>query len=70
MKKRLLWQIYPVLLAMTLFGLLAISWKVSILLKDFYKQEKTAQLERMARVATHYFEDILGTEHYDKMQSV
>ena len=69
MKRRLLWQIYPVFLLITLLGLLAISWNVSILLEQFYKTEKTAQLERLARVATHYFEDVLGTEQFDKMQS-
>lgn len=70
MKKRLLWQIYPAFLLITLIGLVAISWNVSILLREFYKDEKTAQLERLARVATHYFEDVLGTEQYDKMQAV
>ena len=70
MKRRLLWQIYPVFLIIPLIGLLAISWNVSILLRDFYKKEKTDQLERLARVATPYFEDIVGTEQYDKMQSV
>ncbi|MBE0534287.1 MAG: PAS domain-containing protein [Phycisphaerae bacterium] len=70
MKRRLLWQIYPVFMVMTLIGLLAFSWNVSVLLREFYKVQKTAQLERMARVATHYFEDIVGTEQFDKMQSV
>ena len=69
MKRRLLWQIYPAFLILTLIGLLAISWNVSILLKNFYKTEKTAQLERMARVAIHYFEGAIGTEQYDKMQT-
>ena len=69
MKRRLLWQIYPAFLLLTLIGLLAISWNVSTLLKNFYKAEKTAQLERMARVALHYFEGVIGTEQYDKMQS-
>jgi two-component system phosphate regulon sensor histidine kinase PhoR len=70
MKRRLLWQIYPLFLLITLIGLLAISWNVSILLKEFYKTEKTAQLERLAHVASHYFEDVIDTEQYGKMQSV
>lgn len=70
MKRRLLWQVYPAFLIIPLIGLLAISWNVSILLRDFYKKDKTAQLERLARVATSYFEDIVGTDQYDKMQSV
>ncbi len=70
MKRRLLWQIYPVFLVIALMGLLAISWKVSIFLRSFYQKEKTAQLERLARVATPYFEDIVGTEQYSRMQSV
>lgn len=70
MKRRLLWQIYPAFLAITLLGLLAISSNVSLLLKNFYKSEKTAQLERLARVAAPRFENILGTEQFDAMQSV
>jgi len=70
MKRRLLWQIYPAFLAITLLGLLAISSNVSLLLKNFYKSEKTAQLERLARVAAPRFENIVGTDHFDAMQSV
>lgn len=70
MKRRLLWQIYPAFLVITLVGLLAISSNVSILLKNFYKREKTAQLERLASIAAPRFENIIGTDQFEKMQSV
>ncbi len=50
MKKRLLWQIYPAFLIITVLGLLLISMNVSTLLKNFYYGEKHTQLEKMANL--------------------
>ena len=70
MRKRLLWQIFPVFLFVMLAGLVAISWNVSVLLKKFHRAEKTTQLERLARVTTPYFEGVLGSDQFEKMQSI
>lgn len=70
MRRRLIWQIYPFFLMVALVGLLALSGNVSILLRQFYRAEKTDELERLARVVMPLFEDVIGTDRYDTMQAI
>lgn len=58
MKRRLLWQIYPAFLVITVLGLLAISWNVSILIKNFYYAEKRQQLEQLASLGLSVLDSI------------
>ena len=70
MRRRLIWQIYPFFLMVALVGLLALSGNVSIVLRHFYRAEKTDELERLARVVMPQFEDVVGTDQYDTMQAI
>lgn len=69
-RRRLMWQIYPLFLFVIVIGLAALSWHVSVVLRDFYRAEKTDQLERLARVVGPQLQGLVGTDQYDKMQSI
>ena len=49
-KKRLLWQLYPSYLLITLISLLAVTWYGSSFLKRFFLDQTTADLEARARL--------------------
>jgi two-component system phosphate regulon sensor histidine kinase PhoR len=49
-KKRLLWQIYPSYLLVTVLSLLAATWYASRSLRDFYLEETASDLEARARL--------------------
>lgn len=65
MKRRLLWQIYPALLAIMALGLFAISWNVKNLIRTSHQNEKKLFLERVALLSVPSFEP--GLEHKDLM---
>lgn len=48
MKRRLLWQIFPAFIVITVMGLLSISLNVSGLITSFYYHDKQDQLEKLA----------------------
>jgi len=49
-RKRLLWQLYPLYLVITLLCLLAVTWHASWYLKKFYLRDTAADLEAKARL--------------------
>lgn len=51
-KKKLLWQLYPPILAIVLLSLLAVVWYASRTLKLFYIEQLEKELETRARLAT------------------
>jgi two-component system phosphate regulon sensor histidine kinase PhoR len=57
-RKRLLWQLYPSYLLITIFALLAVIWFVSRLLHDFHLEETAADLETRARLLEQRFSDL------------
>ena len=49
-KKRLIWQIYPSFLLITLISLMAVTWYASYSLRHFYLEETASDLEARARL--------------------
>ncbi len=49
-KKRLLWQIYPSFLVITVLSLLGLLWHASKALRDFYEKDTATNLEARARL--------------------
>lgn len=68
MKKRLLWQIFPAFLIITILGLFLISWNVSALMKNFYYEEKRVQLEKLGALSVSAFPDLIENGDYAQIQ--
>ncbi len=58
-RKRLLWQLYPSYLIITLVALLAVSWYMSGALKDFFMEQKLRDLEARASFFKEMFSEFL-----------
>jgi two-component system phosphate regulon sensor histidine kinase PhoR len=54
-RRRLLWQIFPSFLLITLLSLLAVTWYSSKSLRDFYYRRREADLEARARLVQKQF---------------
>ncbi len=68
--KRLLWQIYPSYLLITLLSLFAVTWYTSKSLRAFYRKHVAAELEARARLVQKQFSarSVLADENYvDKL---
>jgi len=70
MKRRLLWQIFPAFLVITVLGLLLIFWSVSGLIKTFYYSEKRTQLEKLGNLALSSCLPQIEDSHYAQIQAV
>lgn len=70
MKRRLLWQIFPAFLIITVLGLFLIFWNVSGLMKGFYYQEKRVQLETLGDLSIPSFPPLLEQAQYDAIQTL
>lgn len=70
MKRRLLWQIFPAFLVITVLGLFLIFWNVSGLMKGFYYQEKRVQLETLGNLSIPSFPPLLDHAEYDAIQTL
>ena len=53
-KKRLIWQIYPTYLVITLISLVVVTWYASYSLRRFYLEEISSDLEMRARLIEKY----------------
>lgn len=49
-KRRLIWQLYPSVLGITLLSLFAVTWYASVIMRDFFLQQTQADLEIQARL--------------------
>ena len=49
-KRRLIWQLYPSFLGITLLSLLAVTWYASGLMREFFLQRTQTGLETQARL--------------------
>ena len=67
MKRRLLWQIYPAVLAITVLGLLAISWNIKGLIRISYQNEKKLSLERIAKLSLSSFSPFISDKDTDQI---
>ena len=70
MKRRLLWQIFPAFVIITVLGLFLIFWNVSGLMKDFYYQEKRTQLEKLANLSIPSFPLLIENAQYEQIQAL
>jgi two-component system phosphate regulon sensor histidine kinase PhoR len=68
MKKRLLWQIYPTFMIITVLGLFAISWSIQSLIRISYENEKKAFLERMAYLSLSSITPVVGNGDLTQIQ--
>ncbi|MHC5083437.1 MAG: sensor histidine kinase [Planctomycetota bacterium] len=69
MKRRLLWQLFPAFIIITVLGLSVISWNVSRILKTFYYQEKKVQLEQNAGLGLDFVSALIGAEDIAPLQA-
>ena len=70
MKRRLLWQIFPAFLIITVLGLFLIFWNVSALMKNFYYHEKRVHLEKLANLSVSSFPLLLEEAQYTQIQAL
>ena len=70
MKRRLLWQIFPAFLIITVLGLFLIFWNVSALMKNFYHDEKRTQLEKLAALSVSSFPQLVENGEYARIQAL
>lgn len=70
MKRRLLWQIFPAFLIITVLGLFLIFWNVSALMKNFYYDEKRTQLEKLGALSVSSFMELVENGQYAQIQAL
>ena len=70
MKRRLLWQIYPAILIITLLSLFAIFWNVKSRIRSGYEAEKQVSLERIAALSLPSFRPLLEESKLDRIQAL
>jgi two-component system phosphate regulon sensor histidine kinase PhoR len=63
-RKRLLWQLYPAFLLISLFLLLAVTWHASRSLRQFYLNETVDDLEARAAIFRRHVEEPLTRGDY------
>jgi two-component system phosphate regulon sensor histidine kinase PhoR len=66
-RKRLIWQLYPSYLAVTLVALVAVGWYSSDAFRRFYREQTRTELETLAHIAA---EQISGTLRLKEMAQV
>lgn len=69
-KKRLLWQLYPSYLLITLLSLLAITWYASSSLRQFYLQQTASDLETRARLLEKHFSETIDLKKTKQIDSL
>ena len=68
--KKLLWQVYPTFLLITLIALLAIGWYASLSLKDFYYTELSFVLKSRTRLIRYQIQQFLQYNSIDELDSL
>lgn len=69
MKRRLIWQIYPAFLFITVLGLSLIFWNVSSQIRQFYYQETRVQLETLGNLSVASFPPLIEEGDYGAIQA-
>jgi two-component system phosphate regulon sensor histidine kinase PhoR len=70
MKKRLLWQIFPSYLVITLLALVAFSFNVSFLIDSFFTNQTRQTLEVRAQLAREVMETSISAMNLDQIDAV
>ncbi len=63
-RKRILWQLYPAFLLVSIFLLLAVTWYSSRAFRTFYLNETVADLEARALIFEHHVEEPLTQDDW------
>jgi two-component system phosphate regulon sensor histidine kinase PhoR len=69
MKRRLIWQIFPAFLFITVLGLSLIFWNVSSQIRQFYYQETRVQLETLVNLSVASFPPLIEEGDYGAIQT-
>jgi len=69
-KKKLLWQLYPSYLLITLLSLLAITWYTSSSLRQFYLQQITSDLKTSAYLLQNHFSERINLKKTKPIDSL
>ncbi|OHB33520.1 MAG: hypothetical protein A2X84_00325 [Desulfuromonadaceae bacterium GWC2_58_13] len=68
--RRLLWQLYPTYLIITLIALLAVSWYTSGALRTFHAEQTAINLEARARLIEGRFDGLWDPAHKDSVDAL
>ena len=69
-RKRLLWQLYPSYVLITLISLAAVTWYASFALRRFYREQMAADLEDRARLLERFVRPLLLARQYDQVDAL
>ncbi len=69
-KKRLLWQLFPSYLLITLIALLIVTWYASSITRQYYIQQKAADLQERAHLIENQVVQGLLSSDFDSIDSI
>jgi len=69
-KRRLIWQLYPAFLAVTLPALVAVTWYCSSALRSFYYEQTRSELGSLAHFAAEQVSTMLDTGETDELDQL
>ncbi len=68
--RRLLWQLYPVQIAITLVALIVVTWYASYVIREFHFEQTTEDLKSRAILAAPEIGDLLRRHDYDALNEL
>ena len=69
-KRRLIWQLYPAFLAVTLPALVAVTWYCSSAFRSFYYEQTRSELGSLAHFAAEQVSKMLDTAQTDELDQL
>lgn len=69
-RKKLLWQLYPSMLLVTIAALIAVTWYGSYAIKKFHLAQTANHLESKAYIASQQIENLLGKSESDAIDII
>jgi two-component system phosphate regulon sensor histidine kinase PhoR len=70
LRRRLIWQLYPAFLAVTLPALVAVTWYCSSAFKNFYYEQTRSELASLAHFAAEQVSSMLDTAQTDELDQL
>jgi len=70
LKRKLIWQLYPAFLAVTLPALVAVTWYCSSAFKNFYYEQTRSELGSLAHFAAEQVSKMLDTAQTDELDQL
>ena len=70
LKRRLIWQLYPAFLAVTLPALVAVTWYCSSAFRSFYYEQTRSELGSLAHFAAEQVSKMLDTAQTDELDQL